>query len=261
MRELRPKEIRIPGSVFFLCYTMFDFFSGNMTLTIVFFSHMKSYLWATSYSSHRFKEEGWCRESKESKVGHGASPVLSGWQGPGSAGLFFGLVTLVGGTPRAAESTMQAERPKVPGCSCFRIFLSSEISLVLLQGDGKYLVSFRTETPFCSLKSVVSNQESQFEIQIGLAPEYVINCGNLGGAYAPVNNLVAFLLQENELRRGWETAIPAASYVRLGIWEECPPDGRISHPGSGTRLWSIRRALRKWRNMNYRHSPPGDTAT
>lgn len=32
---------------------------------------------------------------------------------------------------------MRAERPKVPGCSCFRIFLSSEISLVLVWGSGK----------------------------------------------------------------------------------------------------------------------------
>lgn len=60
--------------------------------------------------------------------------ALSGGLEPDSAWLFFGLATLTGGTLRAAESTMWAERPRVPGCICVRIFLSSEISLVSLQG-------------------------------------------------------------------------------------------------------------------------------
>lgn len=81
------------------------------------------------------RRKGGARESKEPKVGHGASPELSGRLGPGSAGLCFGLTPLAGGALWAAESTMRAERPKVPGCSCCRIFLSSEISLVLLQGN------------------------------------------------------------------------------------------------------------------------------
>ena len=91
--------------------------------------------------------------------------------------MFFVLAILTGGTLRAAESTMQAERPKAPGCSCFRIFLSSEISLVLLQGNREHSVSLRKETPFLLPKSVTSNQESQFDIQIGLGPEVVIKWG------------------------------------------------------------------------------------
>ena len=140
--------------------------------------------------------------SKEPEVGHGASPVLSRWPGPGSAWLCFGLTTRAGGALGAAESTMQAEHPEVPGCSCFRIFLSSEISLVVLQGNREYLASFRTQTPFCSPRSVASNQESQFDIQMGLGLEYVINWRTQAG---PVCLWVTWKPFSSR-RKNWEVA-------------------------------------------------------
>lgn len=88
------------------------------------------------------------------------SPALPGGLEPDSAWLFFGLATLTGGTLRAAESTMWAERPRVPGCICVRIFLSSEISLVSLQGKREYLVPLEMSVLFCSLMSMAFKQES-----------------------------------------------------------------------------------------------------
>lgn len=166
MRESRPKEIRIPdSSASALSVTIPYLISLLVTRHNSFLPHEVPFVSYPCRAVVDTRRKGGARESQEPKVGHGASPALSGRLGPGSAGLCFGLAPLAGDALWAAESTMRAERPKVPGCSCCRIFLSSEISLVLLQGnrENAWFLS-KKQTPFCSPKLVAFNQESQFAI-------------------------------------------------------------------------------------------------
>lgn len=86
------------------------------------------------------------------------SPARSGWLESGSPWLLFGLTTLAGGALWAAESTMRAARPRGPGCNCFNIPLSAEISLVLLQRNSIWFHSeYRHYSNYL-------NQETEFAI-------------------------------------------------------------------------------------------------
>lgn len=121
-----------------------------------------------------------------------------------------GLATLAGDALRAAESTMRAERPKVPGCSCSRIFLRSEISLVLLQENSTW---FHSEQRLCFAHPSQWLLTKKASLIYRYRPGVHINRGNPGGTCVLVSNLVVFLSQEKELKSGWETSVMAATYV------------------------------------------------
>lgn len=75
MGELRPEEIRIPD---FNYYIVFDFSSGNKTLTMVFSPTGSPICKPPFYSSSGFREEGWCQGEQGAK-GRSRGLTCAGW--------------------------------------------------------------------------------------------------------------------------------------------------------------------------------------